>query len=416
MNALINTTSGQTELKGPGDETVNEVRQGVKFRPVLHALTANPGVELMNYAAGRENMITLGQGEGDSPTPDFICRATFAAMQDGKTVYGPALGQMPLRQAISDYYRRIYRLEVPASRVFVTASGTTAMHLSLAALLDKGDEVAAITPIWKNLIGAIELTQATTRQVALDYTPERGWQLDLQKLFDSCNERTKVILIVSPSNPTGWTATHAEMRAILDFARERGIWILADEVYSRLVYESAHEALRADSFLDVARPDDLLLVVNSFSKSWAMTGWRLGWIVGPPVAEAKIRDVALYNNLCPPTFTQYGAIAALEQGEPFLKEQIDLWRSNRDLLVSRFAAMPRISLAYPAATFYSFFRVEGAPDCIAFTKKLIDEAQLLLSPGVGFGEAGRGYIRMCFAVSERRLSEALDRLEKVVNS
>ncbi|MCC6599014.1 MAG: pyridoxal phosphate-dependent aminotransferase [Alphaproteobacteria bacterium] len=417
MNALINKNSAQpgNPQKPLGDETVNEIRQGVKFRPVLHALTANPGVELMNYAAGRENMITLGQGEGDAPTPDFICRATFSAMQNGKTVYGPALGQAPLRQALSDYYDRIYKLAIPASRIFVTASGSTAMHLSLAALLDKGDEVAAITPIWKNLLGAIELTQATTRQVALDYHPDKGWKLDLQKLFDSCNARTKVILIVSPSNPTGWSATKEEMQAILKFARERGIWILADEVYGRLVYESTHEHMRADSFLDIAEPDDLLLVVNSFSKSWAMTGWRLGWIVGPPLAETKIRDVALYNNLCPPTFTQYGAIAALEQGEPFLKEQIDLWRANRDLLVRRFADMPRISQAFPAATFYSFFKVDGEPDCIALTKRLIDEAQLLLSPGVGFGEAGRGYIRMCFAVSERRLSEALDRLEKVVS-
>lgn len=414
MNALINQQL-QSPQQGPGDEMINEIRQGVKFRPVLHALTQNPGAELMRYAAGRENMITLGQGEGDAPTPDFICRATYKAMQDGKTFYGPTLGQTPLRDAISDYYKRIYKLDIPADRCWVTASGSTAMHLSLAALLDKGDEVVAITPIWKNLIGAIELTQATTKQVALSYEDGKGWQLDLEKLFAAVTERTKVILVVTPSNPTGWTATHAEMKAMLDFARERGIWILADEVYGRLVYESAHEELRADSFLDVAKPDDLLLVVNSFSKSWAMTGWRMGWIVGPEVAESKIRDVALYNNLCPPTFTQYGAIAALEHGEPFLKEQIDLWRGNRDLLVQRLSAMPRVSLAYPAATFYAFFKVEGEDDCIGFTKKLIDEAQLLLSPGVGFGDGGKGYIRMCFAVSQRRLSEALDRLEKVVN-
>jgi aspartate/methionine/tyrosine aminotransferase len=369
----------------------------------------------MRYAAGRENMITLGQGEGDAATPDFICRAAFKAMQDGKTFYGPTLGQMPLRQSLEQYYKRIYKLDIPAERIWITASGSTAMHLSLAALLDKGDEVVAITPIWKNLIGAIELTQASTKQVALEYQDGMGWQLDLEKLFAACTERTKVILVVSPSNPTGWTATQDEMRAILDFARERGIWILSDEVYGRLVYESTHEELRADSFLDVAQPDDLLLVVNSFSKSWAMTGWRMGWIVGPEVAESKIRDVALYNNLCPQTFMQYGAIAALEQGEPFLKEQINLWRSNRDLLVERMSKMPRVSLAYPAATFYSFFKVDGEPDCIALTKKLIDEAQLLLSPGVGFGESGKGYIRMCFAVSKRRILEALDRLEKVIN-
>jgi aspartate/methionine/tyrosine aminotransferase len=337
-------------------------------------------------------------------------------MQDGRTGYGPTLGQMPLREALSRYYQRIYELEIPSSRFFVTSSGSTAMHLSLAALLDKGDEVVAITPIWKNLLGAVELTQADTKQVSLDYTDEGGWSLDLEKLFSACTSKTKVILVVTPSNPTGWSASREEMAAILDFARERGIWVLADEVYGRLVYESSHEHLRADSFLDVAQDDDLLLVVNSFSKSWAMTGWRLGWIVGPQAAEDKIRDVALYNNLCPPTFTQYGAIAALEEGEPFLKSQIDLWRSNRDLLVERFAALGNVQMAYPEATFYGFFKVDGQPDCKTMTKRFIDEAGVLLSPGCAFGKTATGYIRMCFAVSERRLTEALERMEKVLKS
>ena len=398
------------------DETVNEVRQGPKFRPVLHALTSNPGVEMMNYAAGKENMITLAQGEGDSPTPDFIARAAFTAMQDGHTVYGPTLGQAKLRTALSDYYKRIYELEIPSSRFFLTSSGSTAMHLSLAALLDKGDEVVAITPIWKNLIGAIELTQADNVQVSLDYSDEKGWTLDLEKLFGACSDKTKVILVVTPSNPTGWSASQDEMRAILEFARARGIWVLADEVYGRIVYESKHTHLRADSFLDVAEPDDLLLVVNSFSKSWAMTGWRLGWIVGPPAAEDKIRDVALYNNLCPPTFTQYGAIAALEQGEEFLKRQIDLWRSNRDLLVERFEKLGNVHMAYPEATFYAFFKVDGQDDCKELTKRFVDEAGVLLSPGCAFGKTAKGYIRMCFAVSERRLSEALDRMERVLKA
>ncbi len=399
-----------------GDETVDETRGGPKFRPVLHALTSNPGVEMMNYAVGKHDMITLGQGEGDSPTPDFIASAAYKAMQEGHTGYGPTLGQVPLREALSEYYQRIYKLSIPTSRFFITASGSTAMHLSLAALLDKGDEVVAITPIWKNLLGAVELTQADTKQVSLDYSDEAGWTLDLEKLFGACSDKTKVILIVTPSNPTGWSASQEEMRAILEFARERGIWILADEVYGRLVYASAHEHLRADSFLDVAREDDLLLVVNSFSKSWAMTGWRLGWIVGPQAAEDKIRDVALYNNLCPPTFTQYGAIAALEEGEPFLKNQIDMWRSNRDLLVERFAGLGNVRMAYPEATFYGFFKVDGQPDCKELTKRFIDEAGVLLSPGCAFGETAKGYIRMCFAVSERRLVEALDRMEKVLKT
>lgn len=391
-------------------EHINESK-GPKFRPVLHALTANPGAEMMRYAEGKRDMITLGQGEGDAPTPDFICEATMEAMKGGKTFYGQVLGKPELRKALSEYYERIYGLNIAQDRVFVTSSGSTAMHLSLASLVDKGDEVIAVTPIWKNLIGAIELTQATTRQVALDYKDDQ-WQLDLDKLFATVNENTKVILMVTPSNPTGWTATKDELRAVLDFARERGIWVLSDEVYGRLVYDG----VRAPSFLDVAQDDDLLLVVNSFSKTWAMTGWRLGWIVGPKVAEDKIRDVALYNKLCPPTFTQYGAIAALEQGEVFLKQQIDLWRSNRDIVVSRFHSMGDVHLAYPASTFYAFFKVNGQDDCIALTKRFIDEAGVLLSPGSAFGREAKGYIRLCFAVSEKRIVEALDRIEPIIRT
>jgi aspartate aminotransferase len=158
----------------------------------------------------------------------------------------------------------------------------------------------------------------------------------------------------------------------------------------------------------------LLLVVNSFSKTWAMTGWRMGWIVGPQIAEPKIRDVALYNNLCPPAFTQFGAIAALEDGEGFLNQQIDLWRGNRDLVVERFNKMGNVHLAYPASTFYAFFKVDGYDDCIELTKRLVDEAGVLLSPGSAFGESSKGYVRLCFAVSEARLSEALDRIERVI--
>jgi aspartate aminotransferase len=382
----------------------------MRFRPVLHALTANPGVELVDYAAGRQGLITMAQGQGDRPTPDFICDAATDALKRGETFYAPPLGIDPLRAAISAYYARIYGLDVPASRVFVTASGTMAMHLSLAALLDKGDNVVALTPIWKNLLGAVELTQATTTQVSLDYVDDT-WRLDLDTLFAAVTPYTKVLMVVSPSNPTGWFAEEHELRAILDFARQRGIWVIADEVYNRLILDGR---TRAPSFLDIAEPTDNLLVVNSFSKSWSMTGWRLGWIVGPPEAAARIRDVAMYNSLCPPTFPQYGAIAALEQGEPFLADQIAAWRENRDAMMAAFAAMPRVRLARPEATFYGFFRVEGQDDCIALAKRFVDEAGLLLSPGSAFGHACRGYIRMCFAVSRARLDETMRRIGSVV--
>jgi len=321
------------------------------------------------------------------------------------------LGSNELRQSLSDYYGRIYGLDIEPQRFFVTTSGSTAMHLSLTALVSAGDEVVAVTPIWKNLLGAIELTQAKTQQVSLDYDGASDeWQLDLDKLFCAVNERTRVIMLVSPSNPTGWLANYDEMRAILDFARERGIWVIADEVYGRLTYDD----VRAPSFLDIAREDDLLLVVNSFSKSWAMTGWRMGWIVGPRLAEAKITEVAMYNNLCLPDFTQYGAMAALEKGEDFIAEQLDLWRSNRDLVVERFKSMGNVRMSYPRSTFYAFFKVEGEDDCIELSKRLIDEAGVLLAPGIAFGKEAKGYVRLCFAVSRERLTEALDRIEKVL--
>ncbi len=383
------------------------------FNPVLHALTANPGAQMMQYAQGKDDVIALGQGEGDTPTPHFIRDAAMQAMSSGATFYGPVLGNPQLRQGLSDYYGRIYDLDIPLQRIFVTASGSTAMHLSLAALAGKGDEVVAITPIWKNLLGAIELTQAKTKQVSLDYDSQSDeWTLDMDKLFSAVTERTRVILLVSPSNPTGWIATHEELKAVIEFARKRGIWVLADEVYGRLVYDG----VRAPSFLDIAQEDDLLLVVNSFSKSWAMTGWRLGWIVGPVMAEEKIRDVALYNNLCLPSFSQFGAMAALENGEDFIKKQLDLWRSNRDLVVRRFEKMGNIHMACPKSTFYAFFKVEGEDDCIVLTRRLIDEAGVLLSPGIAFGKEAKGYLRLCFAVSEECLSEALDRIEKVLKT
>lgn len=389
--------------------------KGIKkmpFRTVLENLTPNSGTDLLRYARTKDGILSLAQGEGCLPTPDFICDATIEALkQNHKTFYAPVLGHPELRQELSNYYKNIYGLNVPSSRIFVTSSGTTAVHLCLAAVLEKGDEIVAITPIWKNLLSAVELAEASINQVALDYVDGKGWSLDLNRLFASCNARTKAIMIVSPSNPTGWMMSGEDMEAILDFSRKQGIWVIADEVYSRTVYDKK----RSTSFLDYANSDDLLLVVNSFSKSWAMTGWRLGWIVGPEEAEVKICDLALYNNMGPSSFLQYGALAALQYGEGFLAEQMTLWKSNRDLLMDRFSQIPQIQMIKPPATFYAFFKVEGEPDCIIFARRLIDEVSLSLAPGSAFGACGKGFIRLAFACSERKLLDALDRLERAIS-
>lgn len=378
------------------------------YRSVLGALSPNQGAEMLRYGWSKPGILSLGQGEGSLKTPDFITDAAASAMADGKTFYAPVLGVPEFRQEIANYYSRVYGLNLPTNRIFATTSGTTAMHLALTAVLDEGDEVVAVTPIWKNLLGAIELAQAKTVQVPLENPDGQGWTLDLDKLFDAVTHKTKVILIVTPSNPTGWIMPKEQIKAVQDFARLRGIWIIADEVYGRIVYDGTH----APSFLETAEEGDRLFTVNSFSKSYAMTGWRLGWLVGPSCAEEKIRDIALYDNMGPPTFAQYGGIAALRHGEDFIAQQLGIWRANRDMVMERFAAIPRIKMPLPQSTFYGFFTVDGEPDCLKLARHLIDEAGLSLAPGCAFGKTCAGYLRLVFAVSPDRMSEALDRLER----
>ncbi len=380
------------------------------FRSVLSGLSPNQGAEMLRYGWSKAGILSLAQGEGSSATPSFIVDATYQALKEGKTFYAPVLGVPELRQEISNYYAGVFNLPIPTSRIFVTSSGTTAMHLAMTSILDEGDEIIAVTPIWKNLLGAIELTQAKCVQVPLEHDDKKGWFLDLNRLFDSVTSRTKAMLIVTPSNPTGWTMSKDEIQAVLDFARSKGIWVISDEVYSRIVFDGT----RSPSFLDYARPDDKLFIVNSFSKSYAMTGWRLGWLVGPANSEGAIRDLALYDNMGPPTYAQYGAMSALRHGESFITEQLKLWNSNLDMVMERFEKNGRIEMHRPPSTFYAFFRVNGEVDCLSLTKRFIDEGLLSLAPGCAFGACCKGWIRMCFAVSNDKMEDALNRLETII--
>jgi aspartate/methionine/tyrosine aminotransferase len=377
-----------------------------EFRPMLQKLSPNPGAEMLRYGWRRGGVLSLGQGEGDQPTPDFICAAAYEAMQAGHTFYGQALGLPALRSALARYYRRVYQLEIPYERIFITASGTTAMALSLTTLLDPGDEVLAVTPIWKNLLGAVEVAEASINQVAMDHDDTGAWFLDMDKLKDAITDKTKVILVVTPSNPTGWVMREGQMRELLAIARERGLWIISDEVYGRLTLD----APRAPSFLDVADSRDRLFVINSFSKAWAMTGWRLGWIVGPAFAQASVRDLALYNNMGPSTFLQHGAIEALENGEDFIEEQCATWRDNRRRVHDALTAYDHVDMPWPEATFYAMFKTHKQPDCMTLGRQLIDEQALSLAPGCAFGHVSKGYMRLCFAVSRKKLDDALNRL------
>lgn len=381
------------------------------FQPHILQIPDNVSTELLLYGQSKPNIISLAQGDSFLPTPDFICDAAYKAMQEGKTHYGPVLGQPALKETLSKYYKNILNTNISTDRISVTTSGTTAMHWALNSIVEEGDEVVCVTPIWRNIMGIVSLSGGKEIEVPLDYNSDAGWSLDLEKLFSACTPRTKAILIVSPSNPTGWVMSKEEMQKILNFTRERGLWIVADAVYNRMVYGKK----TAPDFMEIAEDNDLIYSVNSFSKSWSMTGWRMGWLIGPKQAEPVISNLALYENMGTPTFNQYGGIAALEQGEEFIAHHKNLWGNNLDILDERFSKNDKIEFLRPGSTFYSFFKVKGEDDCVDICRRLIDEAGVSLAPGCSFGEGFSGWIRMCFAVSEEDLVKALDRIETIIS-
>jgi aspartate/methionine/tyrosine aminotransferase len=355
---------------------------------------------------GIEDLIPLWFGEGDEVTPAFIRDAAAAALHRGETFYGPNRGIPELRDAIQRYLRRIYGTEVHLDRIVGSASAMNALMIAVQCLVGSGDSAVVIGPVWPNAEKAIAACGAEVRGVDLRPQPDGSWQLDLDRVFDACDATTRLIVINSPSNPTGWMASEAELRAILDHARAKGIWILADEVYARIAYGVPH----APSFLTLAGPDDPVVVVNSFSKSWSMTGWRLGWIVAPAELAAIIEKMTEFHISHPTTFAQWGAVAALDHGDDYVASLVRRYAEAGELVHARLSPLPRIRLARPHAAFYAFFQIDGITDSFAFAVDLMKRARVGLAPGAAFGPSGEGRLRLCFAASLPKLCEALDRL------
>lgn len=381
--------------------------------PIRDRVARIPSSRIGDVATlGRDNpeVIPLWFGEGDLTTPDFISEAAIKALKAGHTFYTWQRGIPELRQAIAEYTTGLYGNACAADRITVTSSGMQAIALSCQSIMDPGDNAVVVSPVWPNIVSAVEVMGAQVRQVPLQFEHGR-WVLDLDRLFAACDERTKVLFVNSPSNPTGWVMGSEQQRAVLEFCRSKRIWLMADEVYARLVYEG--EA--APSFLQHARPDDPLLVMQSFSKPWAMTGWRLGWLTSPHEFGEMLAKVIQFNISGTPAFLQYGALAAIRDGEPFIRHMVDRCRAGREQVIQRLAAHRNVKVARPEAAFYAFFAVDGMKDSFAFASRLVLEAQVGLAPGVAFGEGGEGYLRLCFASAPERLSRAMDRIETLLD-
>lgn len=361
--------------------------------------------EVAHLGMGKEGVIPLYFGEPDVPTPGFICKAAAQALEDGDTFYQPNRGIPELRETLARYASGLYGAKVAPDNITVTVSGLNGLMVALQCLIEPDDVVVTTAPLWPNLTAMPKLLGAEVREIALDAT-DKGWRLDLERLLAACDERVKAILLNSPNNPTGWLMSAEEQRAILDFARRRGIWILSDEVYARIVYDRPY----APSFLELTAPEDRVIVVNSFSKSWAMTGWRLGWLTAPASLAPLFEKVMEFNISCPAGFVQRAGVVAVEQGEPFIKDSVARYGRARDLVVQRAAALPRVALAYPEAAFYAFFAVAGISDTLSFAKQCLAKTGVGLAPGEAFGPHGSGHLRLCYAASVETLNEAFDRL------
>ena len=378
-------------------------------RAAVRSLPASQIREVANAGIGDPDVLPFWFGEPDEITPAFIRDEAAASLARGETFYTHNFGIPELRQAIAAYVTRLHR-PIDPDTIAVTASGMSALMLTVEAVVAPGDRVVVVTPLWPNLVEIPKILSAHVTSVPLEFNVS-GWTLDLDRLLATLTPDTRALMINSPNNPTGWTLTRTEQQAILMHCRKYGIWIIADDVYERLYYGNA---LCAPSFLEETNAEDRLVSTNSFSKAWSMTGWRLGWIVAPPLLMNDLGKLIEYNTSCSPVFVQRAGVVAIERGESTVARTLARFRSARDYLVGALAGLPGVEIPAPAGAMYAFFRVRGLVDSLTFCKRLVREVKLGLAPGSAFGPEGEGFVRWCFASETDRLAEGVARFSRFV--
>jgi len=380
------------------------------LRPAARDLDDSKIVEIMKLAQTLDDVIPLWVGEGDLPTPDFIIAAANRSLADGETFYTNQRGIPSLREALAGYHERVYSKAFSPERFFVTGSGMQAIQISLQALAGEGDEVVVITPCWPNIHTATHIAGGKPVHVELDFSTN-GWSLDLDKLADAISDNTRAIFVNSPANPTGWVADQQVLSGVLEIARKHNIWIIADEVYHRFYYEGD----RSPSFYDLIEEEDRVIFVNTFSKNWAMTGWRAGWISAPPNLGQVLENLIQYSTSGVAQFTQRAAVVAVNEGEDFITFQKERARSNLDVVCDALGATGKVDLVRPAGAFYLFFKIHGTTDSAGLAKRILQETGVGMSPGSGFYSGGDQFLRMCFLRDPNQIKQAMERLVPWLN-
>ena len=366
--------------------------------------------ELGELAMSMDGVLRLYFGESNLPTPKFIVDAAVRALRDGHTFYSENAGLPSLRAEIAAQYRRLHGVELdPATEIVITASGLQALHLAIRSVVDPGDEVVILSPAWPNSTSIVALSHGAPVDVPLRLEAER-YRIDFAELTAALTSRTRLILLTSPSNPLGWVATEEEQRRLLEICRERGIWLLADEVYERIYYAGHEIGEPAPSILRLAERHDPVHVVQSFSKSYCMTGWRVGWLVTRRDVGPKVAQLNEFFVSHAATFSQIAAQTALSDGEDELRRMVRTLKEKRDFCIDALRQMPGVTVPRPDGAFYVFPRVSGVDDSFAFCLRLLREQKVGLAPGSAFGAGGEGSIRLCYAAERSVLEPALERL------
>ncbi|MGH9721745.1 MAG: pyridoxal phosphate-dependent aminotransferase [Bryobacteraceae bacterium] len=372
--------------------------------------------ELAEVAMSMDGVLRLYFGESNLPTPEFIKRAAVRALEDGYTFYTENAGLPSLRRAVARHYARFHKVELdPMAEVVITTSGVQALQVAIRCLLDPGDEALVLSPVWPNGSSIAAMAGGVVRQIAHPLCGAR-YAIDFDALERAVTGRTRMLLYTSPSNPLGWVATLDDQRRLLDFARGHGLWLIADEVYDRLYYSGPALGEPVPSILRLATRDDPVAVVHSFSKSYCMTGWRVGWLVARRDLAAKATQLNEFITSHAPSFAQKAAEIALAEGEEELGRMVRQLKSNRDFCLAALRAMPGVTTPEPDGAFYLFPKITGLDDSFDFCRRLLLEKRVGLAPGVAFGAGGEGSVRICYAAGGEVLEPAMERLAEFLSA
>ena len=360
---------------------------------------------------GDPSVIPLWFGEGDRITSPLIRNEAKSSLDSGDTFYGHTRGKAELRSAIKHYIQSIYNIDVSDERITVPGSSMSAITLACQMTLGRSDHALIVSPHWPNIDRAIQVTGADYSFVRQIQTVN-GWHLDFKEIQNSVCKNTRAIYINSPSNPTGWIMSSAQQIELLDFCRHHDITIIADEVYHRTTYDLDV----APSFIEVASESDTLILINGFSKAYAMTGWRLGWMITPAGISEQMATLSECYNTSAPAFIQMAGIKALREGEQIIDELRANYAVGRDMVMKKLSHHPLIRLTRPAGAFYAFPEIIGLSSSAEFTDSLLEKENVGVAPGYTFGPGNDCYIRLCFAQSNERLEQALDRIVRHIEN